>query len=156
MSSSARVLHVGEDVCFRISVMEAAGLVVCRSNGTDEGISEALRDAGISAVAFSQLRSAHLVSVARSLTPAPLILFRDPDVEVEESEFDVVIPPATAPARWLKSLATAIEDARYLQARSQQLRNESAAVRAKFREIRAEARRRRTLPVPAEGTSEGD
>jgi hypothetical protein len=145
--ATASILHVGEDVVHRILVMESAGLVVRRSACSVDSVREALQGPRISAVAFSPREQSPIppvVQATRLLTRAPLILFRDPRVAIEESYFDLVITPPTSPATWLKSLKAAIEDARCTRALSQQLRQDSAAARANTRRLRAVAEKTRS------------
>jgi hypothetical protein len=147
--AAASILHVGKDPYNRILVMESAGLVVRQSVCTVENVQKALQGNGISAVAFSpQERTPILpvVEVARSLTRAPLVLFSDPRVTLEENYFDLVITPPTSPPKWLKSLSTAIKDARNVRAFSQQLRRYSARARGATRWLRAELEKTRNEP----------
>jgi hypothetical protein len=147
--AAASILHVGEDPYNRILVMESAGLMVRRSACTVENVQEALQGSGISAVAFSpQERTPILpvVDVARSLTRAPLVLFSDPRVTLEEKYFDLVITPPTSPPKWLKSLTAAMKDARHVRSLSQQLRHDSARARDATRELCAELEKTRNEP----------
>jgi hypothetical protein len=147
MAAAVSILHVGEDLCYRVPVMEAAGLFVFRSECSIEGVRTALaQDDGFSAVAFAIDRRPHfptVVSTARSLTKAPLVLFNDLSGHVDVSAFDLVIVPEESPVWWLKSLDSAIVDARNVREVSRRIREESEAIREKSRALRAEAARNR-------------
>jgi hypothetical protein len=140
---AASILHVGDDRCYRIPVMETAGLVVVRSECSVEGVRTVFAQEQVfSAVAFPIDEHPHfleVVSTARSLTKAPLILFSDLLILADASAFDLVIPSEASPVWWLKSLGEAIADAQDVRARARQIREESEAVRATPYALRVEA-----------------
>lgn len=80
--------------------------------------------------------SSEVVSIARELSVAPIVLFENPFVESDERAFDLVIADHTSPTVWLKSLAEAIETAQKLQELSRELRRESAEARSRARALR--------------------
>jgi hypothetical protein len=69
-----------------------------------------------------------VVSVARSLTAVPLVLFANASIYCDESAFDLVIPALSHPNRWLKQLNDAIETTRAERERSRKLRQDCAAI----------------------------
>jgi hypothetical protein len=152
MGANATVLHVGNDLTYRIPVMERAGLAVFRSECSANGIRSAFREAKtFHLIAFPaggwQSDSPGVVSTARSLTNSPLVLLGDPPAELEVHGFDLIIPAYTDPAVWLKSLTSAIEEARKLAQRSRELREECADVRAASWELQARSARNRTALI---------
>src|SRR5579862_1284262 len=141
--AAAAILHVGEDICRRIPVMEALGHVVYRSEPSVDGIRSALASgSSFSVITFHNdlvPPSPKAVSTARSLSSAPLILFENPSVDSDERIFDYIIPAQIPPLEWLRSLGEAIERARMSKDVSQQLRAECADARATTRRLREAA-----------------
>ena len=112
---AAKVLHVGDDICHRIPVMEMDGIVVHRCACSVESVRALLKEEdSISAVAFNNDMfppADAVVSTARELCDAPLILFDNALAECDEERFDIVIESPSAPSEWVKTLRQAIEDA---------------------------------------------
>jgi hypothetical protein len=65
------------------------------------------------------------ITLTRSRSVAPLILFRDSNHSYAESAFDLVVPSLTAPGQWLEQIALLLEESRVLRAKSALLRAES-------------------------------
>jgi hypothetical protein len=136
------VIHVGEDFCMRIPVLENTGLRVLRSRCTAGEFRAALDQAdSLAAVTLSDERGdlretlleSGVIETARELCMAPLILFHNPNCACDESNFDLVIPTLTTPTLWLPSILEAIKISRQIRESSQQLCEESEAVRVKVR-----------------------
>ena len=72
---------------------------------------------------------AEVLKVARSY-PSPLVLFENPSMNYDPACFDLITPALTPPGLWLRSIQDSINYSRELRARSQALRQETAAVRA--------------------------
>ena len=138
--AAAIVLHVGDDTCYRIPVMEMSGIVVRRCACSVESVRALLKEEdSISAVAFNSDMfppEDAVVSAARELCDAPLILFDNPLVECDEERFDVVIEVHAAPSVWAKTLRQAIEDAGKVRERSRQLQADCEAVRERSQSVR--------------------
>lgn len=136
---AAAILHVGEDICRRIPVMEARGYVVHRSEPSTDCICSAFaRGSSFSVITFHNdlvPPSPIAVSTARSLSAAPLVLFENASVDSDERIFDYIIPAQSRPLEWLRLLEDAIARARGLKDFSQQLRTECAAARAATRKL---------------------
>ncbi len=133
--AAATILHVGDDVCHRIPVMESGGLVVVRSEPSVDGIQSAFsQHTSFSAIALIS-PSPILLSTARKLSEAPVVLFQDSSGDSDEYPFDLIITAQTPPSVWLKSLGEVIEEARKFRKLSQPLREEPATVRAKSRAL---------------------
>jgi hypothetical protein len=54
------------------------------------------------------------VTLARSQSSAPLILFEASNSPTDEADFDLVIPPLTPPEEWLDKIAATIQQRRAL------------------------------------------
>lgn len=150
MAASA-VLYVGDDICHRIPVMERAGIVVLHADCSVVGVRSWFAKAGdFSAVAFhNDLFSPQgtVVTTARELSRAPLILFKNPAIDCDDSLFDLVISVPAPPDAWSKSLKQAIEEAHQVQEYSRQLRQQSAAARDVSRSLRALSMRNGISPI---------
>jgi hypothetical protein len=151
LMSATTVLHVGDDLCYRIPLMESAGIIVHSSEPSLTGIISAFDEVGsFSAVAFHNAIHPPLpevVSAARSRTPAPFVLFDTSVVACQKSDFDLVIHEFTPPDVWLARLHSTIEEAQKLRAASRILRGDSSAVRDKLYALRAVIARNLIAPV---------
>lgn len=143
--SGASILHVGEDTCRRIPVLEHAGYRVLQTGCSLSDVAEVLKVHGDLRAALFQTeprqKVARIASKVRECISGPLILFEDSGSRVDEEPFDLVIPPLTAPDKWLRVLRTSIEKSRELQAVSEKLREEAANAQAASRNIRASVAR---------------
>jgi len=147
--AAAALLHVGEDTCHRIPVMEASGLFVVRAECSILSIRRALKSGRqFSIVTFHNdvvAPAIEAVTEVRSATTAPLVLFENPSVACNERDFDLVISAHTPPEIWLQSLRMTIENSRRICDKSRQLRVECEEVRATARELRAAAAHNRIV-----------
>lgn len=148
--ATAPILHVGEDICYRIPVMERAGLSVCRAPCSIDGVRSAFDSKGrFSALAFQVDASPiaeTVLMVARSFS-SPLVLFENPEVEYDPHLFDLVIPTQTRPEMWLRFLRLVIEDSRELHAHSRELRQAAAVVRSDFRSLQTALHKHLVSPI---------
>lgn len=156
----ATILHVGEDFCRRIPVLERAGFRVFESAGSLPAIERSLSGGDIfSAVTFhcdlAELPDG-MVRATRTFSIAPCILFANPALQLEESDFDLVIPALTPPGVWLKRLRDVIEISCRLHEQSLQLRQDCKDVRAQSQLIRAESSRLRVSPIDADALWRGE
>lgn len=155
----ATILHVGEDFCRRIPVLERAGFSVRETKGSISAIERAFSDGDIfSAVTFHcdlvELPVA-MVKTTRAHSTAPCILFANPALQLEETEFDLVIPALTPPGLWLKRLRDLIEASLRLHEQARQLRQDYAAARSKSGALRAQSARLRVSPIDADALWHG-
>jgi hypothetical protein len=163
---AARVIHFGVDDCYRLSVLRRAGYVIEDCSNLIQ-----LRDALEADADAVMLNDSHgsvpenAISLARSRTLAPIVLFPNSKRSYPTEQIDLVVPTFTPPQEWLLELANLIvhsravqEYSRLLQEQSQQLCLESAQAREKSREERARARREaaRNAAHGFVGQSEGD
>jgi CxxC-x17-CxxC domain-containing protein len=144
---AAALLHFGDDGCSALPVLRAAGYRVelsasisdlrARLNGDDEPGAVSMTDeAGL-----DRQRAIHLV---RSATRASLILFRttdrdafpDIDLDPSEAEFDLIVPRWPFSPDWLREISDVVEQSFYIQALSQQMREESRELRKESSQAR--------------------
>ena len=158
--SAAMLLHVGDDVCHRIPVIERLGLVVLRSECSMTGLEDVLAGGqNFAALAFhNDLRTLNkaIVMRARALSRAPLVFFENPTFECETREFDLVVPVHTPPAVWLNELRSLIEESSRILLRSRELVRESAALRSETRTIRDMVMRNRLTAIDSKRFWQGE
>jgi len=149
--AAATVLYVGDDFCHRIPVMESTGIVVLHAECSVGGVRKLLvKDERLSAVTFHNdlfPPPIEVVSTARELARAPLILLRNPAIECDEKAFDAVIDVDFSPTIWTKSFEQAIAEAHRIQKLSRQLQRECEAVREACRGLREISARNCKSPV---------
>jgi hypothetical protein len=135
---TATILHVGEDICYRIPLMEMAGLRVRQAPCTVEGLRRALgAHEQFSSLAFEVETGpvpVPVLNVARS-QPSPLVLFENPTTECLPDPFDLVIPHHTPPDVWLQCLRVVIGHSRELREFSRQLREDAAGTRQNSKQL---------------------
>ena len=158
--ATTTILHIGEDICQRIPVMETAGLVVVQSEMAVPAIRTVFNRGDIfSAVIFHSDLSAPpgpAVCETRNLCEAPFVLFQNPAVQCDEADFNLVIPPLTPPTIWLQKLVEIIEASRELCEQSAQLRQDCAAARNKSETLRAASARNRVCPIDPDALWNGE
>lgn len=101
---TAYALHLGQDYCHRVPILETAGYKVeeCASLDQLQAKLEQLSD--IEAIFVTELEDPvpeDAVIVARAYSGAPVILFRSSMRALDESRFDLVIPTLSRPSDWL-------------------------------------------------------
>jgi hypothetical protein len=108
---AARILHFGCDSCYRVLVLRQAGYAVAEADSLIALDLHLRRKQPVSAVIFSDdsprtiEKAAELV---RQRTPAPLILFRDSQLVLDEKNFDRVYSEFVAPDLWLRDTSELI------------------------------------------------
>lgn len=152
MATSSSVLHVGLDHCYRIPIMERAGLRVFQSECSTSSIRNAIdRDEDYLAITFEGdsevVLPSGVIAITRKLSSAALVLFEGFATEIDTSAFDLVIPPQTAPTVWLKSLAEAIQESQKLHEQARRLRQGCAEERSRSRSLRAASQLARINPI---------
>jgi hypothetical protein len=110
-SHVARLVYFGPDRCNRLSVLRSAGYSVdyCATIPTLCSALTNEPDAVVVACA-TDAAAAKAVHEIHNSTQAPLILFQTSWSGCNESSFDLVILPQTAPASWLEDILNLIED----------------------------------------------
>ena len=112
---AARVVHFGCDECRRLLVLHMAGYAVDECPSILK-LRSVLQEPGqTSAVLFTgqdEKQRKEAVTLARTQSRAPLILFETCNAPGDESDFDLVIPPLTPPQEWLAKIAATIRQRR--------------------------------------------
>jgi hypothetical protein len=149
------VIHFGEDICFRLPVLESAGYSVAECHSI-ELLSAALRH-NPEAVLLEEEPQSLIEAAAfltRSRSAASLILFHSEVDSFTAGDFDLVIPSLTPPEEWLSEIADLLQQSRTIRAESQtllkassSLRQDSAAVRKAVSEERARSIRERARSI---------
>lgn len=149
---AARVLHFGEDDCHRVTILESAGYRVEQCTSLRQFLADLQAGKERDAIFITErdgVSPAEAAAVARSHSPAPLVLFRTSNRRAPEKQFDLVVDSLEPPERWLKDVSALIEKTRKLRARSatlvpesRELRGEPAAVRLQSRRFRGESSRK--------------
>lgn len=147
---AARIIHVGTDSCHRLPVLESAGYRVETCISVPELRDALTAEEQLDAIVISEgAGGAHpdAVSLARSHSSAPIVLFRETQLSFAESSFDLVVPVLAPPQTWLADIAALITrfrslraDARALCSESAELKRASAAARTKSEGERQRAR----------------
>jgi hypothetical protein len=129
---AAMVVHFGTDSCSRVLVLEHAGydvdhcpsLVTLRST-----LKVGPQPDAVVMTEDPRASRREAISLVRSHSVAPLVLFQTVGPTVDESEFDLVIPVLTPPREWLEKIAATIERSHALVAESMIARVQSAELR---------------------------
>lgn len=149
----ASILHVGDDLTFRIPVMERAGFSVCRTGCSVENLQKGVSSApDPSALVFHadvEPIPSPVLNFANTLC-SPLIFFDSAIVVQDHESFDLVIPVLTPPWAWLECLNAAIEYSKTIQNRSRQLLKEAAVTRSECQKLRSRLHRLRTYSLDIE------
>ncbi|HEX8712719.1 MAG TPA: hypothetical protein VF730_12655 [Terracidiphilus sp.] len=152
--ATAKILHVGDDLCQRIPVLSRAGFTVLRSENSIQAISDAFADGDFfSAILFHSDLAAPAepaIQTTRSLSTAPLVLFQNPTVLCDDHDFDLVIPALTPPDIWLQNLRELVERAHELCEQARQLRKDCESVRSHSQALRASAARNRAIAIDSD------
>jgi hypothetical protein len=148
---AANIVYFGVDTCHRLPVLMRSGYTV--ENCYSALQLEAVFDSSCPAEAV--LMTDHkgklpqdAITLTRSRSVAPLILFRDSNRSYAETAFDLVVPSLTPPGQWLEQVALLLEESRVLRAKSELLRAESRMLQHEailLQRDAAELRERRLL-----------
>jgi hypothetical protein len=141
--AAASVVHFGNRDLYRVPVLRNAGYEVRESDSLDRFRIELERDLNIDAVIMSEVKPRHAEQaavLARERCTSPLILFRHPDVTVDESKFDRVFSWFYPESFWLFETAMLVQWSMELRQSSERLRMESRAAWAETRRQRVRAR----------------
>jgi hypothetical protein len=145
--SAARVIHFGQDECYRTPILRGAGYDVEQCTSIPE-LQQALKaddDAELICISesYEQPREDALAT-SRALSSAPVVLFRSTAHRYMADSFDLEIDPLDSPEVWLVHMGSLIDRSRAIRhaskelvARSRKLGAESAAEVARSRDLRA-------------------
>jgi hypothetical protein len=143
---AARVIHFGTDECYRITVLRSVGYSVDDCSSLVELRAELSTDGGAVAVCITEGISGPpeaAVSLAKTCSSAPLVLFRRSNRDCEAAAFDLVVDTLTPPQEWLTDMQDLIVRSQDLRARSGELARESAQLRQGSRAVREKSREER-------------
>jgi hypothetical protein len=137
---SARILHLGDDECRRMSVLEEAGYAV-EGYGSVLNLTSALGNGqAADLVLVSEGRrepKLEDIQLIREHSDAPILLFQSTVCGCDESAFDGVIPALTPPEVWLERVAAMIRQRAHPSAEARALWGEAAALREDSAAIRS-------------------
>jgi hypothetical protein len=150
--AAASVIHFGSDDPYRVPALRNAGYEVRESDSLDRLRMELERDENVDAVIVSETEPPHAeqaADLARQHCRAPVILFRPPQHQVDESRFDRVFSWFIPEAIWLYETAVLVMRTKELTAESQRLQRESEKARKESRRQRerAQSERKRNADV---------
>ena len=125
------LIHFGADRCSRMLILSSVGYLTngCESLTQFSQLLQERTDTQAILLAESSRRERRqAVTLARSYSVAPLILFDDLNTGEGEKEFDLVIPPLTRPEEWLDKIAATIAQSRALIQDSAAIRDRSQSL----------------------------
>ena len=148
--AAAKVIHFGCDDCYRIKVLRHVGYEVRESDSLDRLRLDLERGNDVDAVIVAGVppqRAEQAAVLVRQYSPAPLILFRRSNDELDESRFDRVFSWFSPDTHWLYSTALLVMQSKELRAQAEHLRRDAEIVQAQSRQQRARSEElRRPLP----------
>src|SRR6266700_231459 len=121
---AVRVIHFGVDDCHRLKVLRSAGYTVRECSNLLQLQASLLEDGEAEAVFMSEgagMPPEAAVLLTRTLSPAPLVLFKGPNGHCNESGFDLVVQTLTPPDAWLEELDALVAQSREIRADAQLL-----------------------------------
>src|ERR1700680_5076279 len=116
---AARVIHFGPDDCHRLIVLRSAGVSVDACNSLGQLWVSLTAGGEADAVVMSDadgIAPEEVVSLAKTHSSAPVVLFRGTNRVYEDSRFDLVVHTLTPPEVWLSEVNTLIAKGRILRA----------------------------------------
>jgi hypothetical protein len=102
-----RIAHWGADKYYRIAVLKGAGYAVEKCNSLAQLHALLTGVWGIAAVVVSECDGDtpyDAISLTRSNSTAPLILFQSGNPHYDDAEFDLIVPGLTDPSEWLSAI----------------------------------------------------
>ncbi len=116
---AVRVIHFGPDDCHRLIVLQSAGYAVDACNSLGQLQASLTAGGKADAVVMSDadgIAPEEVVSLAKSHSSAPVVLFRGTNRVYEDSRFDLVVHTLTPPEVWLSEVNELIAKGRVLRA----------------------------------------
>jgi hypothetical protein len=105
--ATVRLIHFGSDDCHRVNVLRSAGYSVeeCRSmRALREALSADRKPDAVFITEREDDSPGDAISLAKSQSTAPVILFRCSHGNLSDERFDLVIEALTPPQRWLQEI----------------------------------------------------
>jgi CxxC-x17-CxxC domain-containing protein len=146
------ILHYGEELSDRFSVLRRAGYYIDRFDKIVEFRQALQSEVSHQAVSLSEVEEGEsrlAILAARTYSRAPLILFHSSKVisfpagikaEDQKSDFDLVVPANVSSSTWISEFEQLIESSREILGRSQRIREESALLRRDAATVREKSR----------------
>jgi CRP/FNR family transcriptional regulator, cyclic AMP receptor protein len=145
---TARIVHFGIDDSDLLRALRDAGYSVDDCDSLSDLQSLLKSNQPADAVAITEGNDAALsnvISLSRTSSAAPLILFQDRNSNTSKSEFNLVVPVLAPPDKWLKEITALVDRTRAMRENSQLAENESRSVQqeanATVERLRHETRR---------------
>jgi hypothetical protein len=105
--ASVRLIHFGSDDCHRVNVLRSAGYFVddCRSmRAFQEALTAERKPDAVFITEREDDPAGDAVSLIKTCSTAPLILFRRSHGDLSDGSFDLVIESLTPPQQWLQEI----------------------------------------------------
>jgi hypothetical protein len=105
--ASVRIIHFGADDCHRVNVLRSAGYSVddCRSmRAFREALNAERQPDAIFITEREDDPPGDAISLTKSYSTAPLVLFRRSHGDLSDGSFDLVIESLTPPNQWLQEI----------------------------------------------------
>jgi hypothetical protein len=113
--ATARIIHYGKDDCHRVSVLRSAGYEVedCRSlRAFGEALTAEEKPDAVFITEREGNQQGDAISLTKSRSSAPLVLFRRSHSDLRGGTFDLVIDSLTPPKYWLEEIGELIARSR--------------------------------------------
>lgn len=136
---AARIIHFGPDDCHRLTVLRSAGYSVDACGSLGQLRASLVADREADAVVMTEgdgVAPEEAITLARSHSSAPVVLFSGSNRSYEESSFDLVVHSLTPPDEWLVEVDVLIAKNRELRAQSEAIGLESARLRYEAAQVR--------------------
>lgn len=107
-----RIVHVGEDICYRVPVLRRAGFKVDVCISTDQLSDNLFNRPETDAILISDPGreiSEEILRRIRGCSSAPIVLFQSSSRDYPNAWFDLVIPVLSRPVEWLRDIAKVTE-----------------------------------------------
>jgi hypothetical protein len=105
--ASVRLIHFGADDCHRVNVLRSAGYSVddCRSmRAFREALTAERKPDAVFITEREDDSPGDAISLTKSHSTAPLVLFRRSHGDMSDGSFDLVIESLTPPRQWLQEI----------------------------------------------------
>ena len=143
---AAHVLHIGMDDCHRVAVLRSVGYRVDECASLLQLATALEGPKGADAVFLTESDSIppeQAISLAREHSEAPVILFRRSTYGTSDDDFDLVIPPLTAPEKWLQEVRSLLDWSRMGRVQAQAITDQSRTLRKETSMVRRDSERER-------------
>lgn len=107
-----RIVHVGEDICYRVSVLRRAGFKVDVCISADQLSDNLFNRTKADAILITDPGrevSEKTLRRIRGCSSAPIVLFQSSSRDYPNAWFDLVIPVLSRPVEWLRDVAKVTE-----------------------------------------------